>query len=240
MLTDMTPSAGQFYGSQIPTMGMNISHMQKPTVGAVSISLILFILYYFSLSYSYRIIMCYASGSNCSELHRVDLFVVQTVYKQFTDCYCTTIWLFDTYSYSKKDILIYSDSLLSGLFVRMNEKLLYCLLLYRWVFVVCVCSVHAFHQAQSMWISTCISHNIFQQQKETKNKKINRIKNKEIAQLKLIGLVCVPCKCKSNIVNTIIRIYLYTMYMHMHQNATQLWLIHKEFSKCLRSHSTYC
>lgn len=32
----MTPSAGQFYGSQIP-MGMNISHMQKPTVGAVSI-----------------------------------------------------------------------------------------------------------------------------------------------------------------------------------------------------------
>lgn len=33
----MTPSAGQFYGSQIPTMGMNISHMQKPTVGAVSI-----------------------------------------------------------------------------------------------------------------------------------------------------------------------------------------------------------
>lgn len=64
----MTPSAGQFYGSQIPTMGMNISHMQKPTVGAVSISLILFILYYFSLSYSYRIIMCYASGSNCTEL----------------------------------------------------------------------------------------------------------------------------------------------------------------------------
>lgn len=41
MLTDMTPSAGQFYGSQIPAMGMNISHMQKPTVGAVSILMIL-------------------------------------------------------------------------------------------------------------------------------------------------------------------------------------------------------
>lgn len=40
MLTDMTPSAGQFYGSQIPAMGMNItnisSHMQKPTGGGVS------------------------------------------------------------------------------------------------------------------------------------------------------------------------------------------------------------
>lgn len=36
MLTDMTPSAGPFYGSQIPAMGMNIgSHIQKP-VSAVS------------------------------------------------------------------------------------------------------------------------------------------------------------------------------------------------------------
>ncbi|KAM7350754.1 transcription factor Sp8 isoform 2-T2 [Cochliomyia hominivorax] len=36
MLTDMTPTAGQLYGSQIPTMGMNITniatHLQKPTV----------------------------------------------------------------------------------------------------------------------------------------------------------------------------------------------------------------
>lgn len=36
MLTDMTPTAGQFYGSQIPTMGMNITnitnHIQKPNV----------------------------------------------------------------------------------------------------------------------------------------------------------------------------------------------------------------
>ncbi|KAL9695695.1 hypothetical protein quinque_014980 [Culex quinquefasciatus] len=36
MLTDMSPSAaGQFYGAQIPAMGMNITnitHMQKPTV----------------------------------------------------------------------------------------------------------------------------------------------------------------------------------------------------------------
>ena len=35
MLTDMSPSAGQFYGAQIPTMGMNITnitHMQKPSV----------------------------------------------------------------------------------------------------------------------------------------------------------------------------------------------------------------
>lgn len=162
----MTPSAGQFYGSQIPTMGMNISHMQKPTVGAVSISLILFILYYFSLSYSYRIIMCYASGSNCSELHRVDLFVVQTVYKQFTDCYCTTIWLFDTYSYSKKDILIYSDSLLSGLFVRMNEKLLYCLLLYRWVFVVCVCAVCTHSIKLNQCESAHVSHIIYSNSKK--------------------------------------------------------------------------
>lgn len=40
MLTDMTPSAGQFYGSQIPSMGMNITnitnHMQKPNVNNVS------------------------------------------------------------------------------------------------------------------------------------------------------------------------------------------------------------
>lgn len=39
MLTDMTPTAGQFYGSQIPSMGMNISninHMQKPNVNNVS------------------------------------------------------------------------------------------------------------------------------------------------------------------------------------------------------------
>ena len=44
MLTDMTPSAGQFYGSQIPTMGMNItnitSHMQKPPGANVSTSFI--------------------------------------------------------------------------------------------------------------------------------------------------------------------------------------------------------
>ena len=36
MLTDVTPTAGQFYGTQIPTMGMNITnittHIQKPTV----------------------------------------------------------------------------------------------------------------------------------------------------------------------------------------------------------------
>lgn len=42
MLTDMTPSAGQFYGSQIPTMGMNIAniathhHIQKPPASTVS------------------------------------------------------------------------------------------------------------------------------------------------------------------------------------------------------------
>lgn len=40
MLTDMTPTAGQFYGSQIPSMGMNITnianHMQKPTMSNVS------------------------------------------------------------------------------------------------------------------------------------------------------------------------------------------------------------
>lgn len=42
MLTDMTPTAGQFYGSQIPSMGMNITnianHMQKP--GGNNVSLI--------------------------------------------------------------------------------------------------------------------------------------------------------------------------------------------------------
>lgn len=36
----MTPTAGQFYGSQIPSMGMNITnianHMQKPTMNNVS------------------------------------------------------------------------------------------------------------------------------------------------------------------------------------------------------------
>lgn len=36
----MTPTAGQFYGSQIPSMGMNITnianHMQKPTMSNVS------------------------------------------------------------------------------------------------------------------------------------------------------------------------------------------------------------
>lgn len=36
----MTPTAGQFYGSQIPSMGMNITnianHMQKPTMTNVS------------------------------------------------------------------------------------------------------------------------------------------------------------------------------------------------------------
>ena len=36
----MTPTAGQLYGSQIPTMGMNISniatHLQKPQVNPVS------------------------------------------------------------------------------------------------------------------------------------------------------------------------------------------------------------
>uniref|UniRef100_A0A1B0FNQ6 Uncharacterized protein n=1 Tax=Glossina morsitans morsitans TaxID=37546 RepID=A0A1B0FNQ6_GLOMM len=40
MLTDMTPTAGQLYGSQIPTMGMNITniatHLQKPAVNPVS------------------------------------------------------------------------------------------------------------------------------------------------------------------------------------------------------------
>lgn len=36
MLTDMTPSAGQFYGSQIPSMGM--SHIQKPTVSVSAVS----------------------------------------------------------------------------------------------------------------------------------------------------------------------------------------------------------
>lgn len=40
MLTDMTPTASQFYGSQIPAMGMNITnianHMQKPTMNNVS------------------------------------------------------------------------------------------------------------------------------------------------------------------------------------------------------------
>jgi len=40
MLTDMTPTAGQLYGSQIPAMGMNISniatHLQKPQVNPVS------------------------------------------------------------------------------------------------------------------------------------------------------------------------------------------------------------
>jgi hypothetical protein len=34
MLTDMTPTAGQFYGAQIPAMGMQITnistHIQKP------------------------------------------------------------------------------------------------------------------------------------------------------------------------------------------------------------------
>lgn len=42
MLTDMSPSAaGQFYGAQIPAMGMNITnitHMQKPTVSVTKIS----------------------------------------------------------------------------------------------------------------------------------------------------------------------------------------------------------
>lgn len=37
----MTPTAGQFYGSQIPSMGMNITnianHMQKPTMTNVSL-----------------------------------------------------------------------------------------------------------------------------------------------------------------------------------------------------------
>lgn len=46
MLTDMGPSAGQFYGSQIPSMGMNItnisSHIQKPTVNAVSRFILVF------------------------------------------------------------------------------------------------------------------------------------------------------------------------------------------------------
>lgn len=39
MLTDMTPTASQFYGSQIPTMGMNITNinqMQKPVMNNVS------------------------------------------------------------------------------------------------------------------------------------------------------------------------------------------------------------
>lgn len=40
MLTDMTPTAGQLYGSQIPAMGMNITniatHLQKPQVNPVS------------------------------------------------------------------------------------------------------------------------------------------------------------------------------------------------------------
>jgi hypothetical protein len=42
MLTDMSPSAGQFYGTQIPAMGMNItnitnisSHIQKPNVSFI-------------------------------------------------------------------------------------------------------------------------------------------------------------------------------------------------------------
>jgi len=42
MLTDMTPTAGQLYGSQIPAMGMNITniatHLQKPQVNPVSLS----------------------------------------------------------------------------------------------------------------------------------------------------------------------------------------------------------
>jgi hypothetical protein len=46
MLTDMSPSAGQFYGTQIPAMGMNItnitnisSHIQKPNVSFFTKSL---------------------------------------------------------------------------------------------------------------------------------------------------------------------------------------------------------
>lgn len=39
MLTDVSPSAGQFYGAQIPTMGMNITniaqHIQKPSVSII-------------------------------------------------------------------------------------------------------------------------------------------------------------------------------------------------------------
>lgn len=46
MLTDMGPTAGQFYGSQIPTMGMNITnitnHIQKPNMNSVSKSFIPF------------------------------------------------------------------------------------------------------------------------------------------------------------------------------------------------------
>lgn len=38
----MTPTASQFYGSQIPAMGMNITnianHMQKPTMNNVSVN----------------------------------------------------------------------------------------------------------------------------------------------------------------------------------------------------------
>lgn len=66
MLTDMTPTAGQFYGSQIPSMGMNISninHMQKPNVNNVSFNFNFYIesevFEYLLLKYFYsEVILC--------------------------------------------------------------------------------------------------------------------------------------------------------------------------------------
>lgn len=53
MLTDMTPSAGQFYGGQIPSMGMNIgSHIQKPTVSVSAVSEIFVYTYIYKLLFN--------------------------------------------------------------------------------------------------------------------------------------------------------------------------------------------
>jgi hypothetical protein len=57
MLTDMGPSAGQFYGAQIPTMGMNITniatHMQKPAVSTSDLCTSAFFLLLCSKTWQY-------------------------------------------------------------------------------------------------------------------------------------------------------------------------------------------
>lgn len=62
MLTDMGPTAGQFYGSQIPTMGMNITnitnHIQKPNMNSVS-KIDCFVYCFFSVSINFALQLMY-------------------------------------------------------------------------------------------------------------------------------------------------------------------------------------
>lgn len=70
MLTDMGPTAGQFYGSQIPTMGMNITnitnHIQKPNMNSVSIVALFLLICILQQLYTEKREKSFFSVSHCN------------------------------------------------------------------------------------------------------------------------------------------------------------------------------